>query len=76
MQSIPSHQIDGESVSSECVRVWFGAHVLAEYVADPQTAERYAEAMRRRYAGLRVTCEHADSPGTPLPSEPLWGLNP
>ena len=37
------------------VRVWFGAHVIAQYVADPPLAARYEQAMRRRFAGLRVT---------------------
>jgi len=63
---------------SERVRVWFGEHLVAEYLADPQSAARYAEAMRQRYAGLRVTCEGTRPPvtGKSLPNERLWGLNP
>jgi hypothetical protein len=38
-----------------CVRVWFGEHVIARYVAESALAERYEHAMRRRFAGLRVT---------------------
>jgi hypothetical protein len=37
------------------VRVWFGDHVIADYRAEPALAERYAAAMSRRFAGLRVT---------------------
>jgi hypothetical protein len=37
------------------VRVWFGEHVIADYRAEPALAERYAQAMSRRFAGLRVT---------------------
>jgi hypothetical protein len=37
------------------VRVWFGEHVIADYNAEPALAERYAAAMQRRFAGLRVT---------------------
>jgi hypothetical protein len=87
VQFKPRQQIDGESVSSrpdmtpsgvERVQVWFGAHVVADYVADSPAVERYAEAMRQRFAGLRVTCERAESPGAskPLPSERLWELTP
>jgi hypothetical protein len=37
------------------VRVWFGEHVIAQYVADEPLAGRYEVAMRRRFSGLRVT---------------------
>lgn len=70
---------DGATSTTQCderVRVWFGTHVVADYVAEPQAAARYADAMRRRYAGLHVTCEHAAFPGEPLPSERLWELTP
>jgi len=75
----PTQQIGDGGVSSERVRVWFGTHVVADYVADPQSAERYAEAMRQRFAGLRVTCDRAVSStvmARPLPSERLWELVP
>ncbi len=67
------------------VRVWFGAHVIAEYIAEPRLAARYADAMRRRFAGLHVTSDPlppastavAESlPTTSLPSERLWELTP
>jgi hypothetical protein len=37
------------------VQVWFGSHPIATYVAEPALAARYEAAMRRRFAGLRVT---------------------
>lgn len=37
------------------VRVWFGQHAICDYYATPELAERYAQAMARRFAGLRVT---------------------
>lgn len=37
------------------VRVWFGDHPIATYVAMPALASRYELAMKRRFAGLRVT---------------------
>lgn len=45
------------------VRVWFGAHPIATYVAEPALAARYEAAMRRRFSGLKVTNE-------PLPVAP------
>jgi hypothetical protein len=41
------------------VRVWFGAHVIAEHTAPPAQAAQYEQAMCRRFAGLRVTNEPA-----------------
>jgi hypothetical protein len=64
------------------IRVWFGTHVVAEYDAVPQLAARYEDAMRRRFAGLRVTSEElagdhqAGAAIRPLPSERLWELTP
>ncbi|MEV8376736.1 hypothetical protein AB0P21_28595 [Kribbella sp. NPDC056861] len=67
------------------VQVWFGSHVIATYVAERTLADRYAAAMGRRFAGLRVTNEPLppialaepdqlpDHP--PIPSEArLWPL--
>jgi hypothetical protein len=45
-----------------CVRVWFGEHVIARYVAEAALAERYEHAMRRRFAGLRVTNDPVRQP--------------
>lgn len=59
------------------VQVWFGKHVIADYTATPDLADRYAEAMDRRFAGLKVTNEPVPLPTSrPLPSERLWQLPP
>lgn len=39
------------------VRVWFGSCPICDYLGDPEDAERYERAMRRRFNGLRVTNE-------------------
>jgi hypothetical protein len=60
------------------VRVWFGDHVVADYRAEAELAERYAAAMSRRFAGLRVTSDpipEAD-PGRTLPGKRLWEAAP
>lgn len=77
------HQLPPE-ISPGCtrIRVWFGSHVVAEYEAAPRLAARYEDAMRRRFAGLRVTTDElhgdqaADAAMRPLPSERLWELTP
>ena len=43
------------------VRVWFGEHVIADYIAEPADAIRYQAGMTRRFASLRVTIERADA---------------
>lgn len=61
------------------VRVWFGQHPIADYIAEPELAERYAEAMGRRFAGLKVTTDVVPvtaPPSQPLPSERLWDITP
>jgi hypothetical protein len=61
------------------VRVWFGEHVIAHYRAEPALAERYAQAMSRRFAGLRVTNDPlppAEPLPEPLPSELMWEIAP
>ncbi|MGC4939285.1 hypothetical protein [Kribbella sp. DT2] len=37
------------------VCVWYGEHIIAQYIAETPLAERYEQAMRRRFASLRVT---------------------
>lgn len=39
------------------VRLWFGPHEIADYIAEATLAERYAASIRRRFAGLHVTVE-------------------
>jgi hypothetical protein len=39
------------------VCVWFGEHKIIEHVAEPAYAARFEQAMRRRFASLRVTNE-------------------
>lgn len=39
------------------VRVWFGTHPIADHTAGADQAAQYEEAMRRRFASLRVTSE-------------------
>jgi hypothetical protein len=62
------------------VRVWFGNHVIADYRADAGLAERYVDAMARRFLGLRITNEPVPdpdpAPNRPLPGERLWDLTP
>ncbi|GAA1558435.1 hypothetical protein GCM10009789_09830 [Kribbella sancticallisti] len=67
------------------VQVWFGDRVIAAYVADRPLAERYAAAMARRFAGLRITVDPlppvlsahggpvSDYPPIP-PEQRLWPL--
>ncbi|WP_238161243.1 hypothetical protein [Kribbella antibiotica] len=67
--------------SERCrVRVWFGDHVVADYSAEAELAARYAEAMSRRFAGLKVTSEPIPvtdpSQYRSLPGERLWEVAP
>lgn len=43
------------------VRVWFGDHVIADYLVGPDLAERYAAASSRRF-GLPVTVDLVSGP--------------
>ena len=49
------------------VRVCFGGHPIADHTAMAEQAAQYEEAMRRRFASLRVTSEPvlADSVAEP-----------
>jgi hypothetical protein len=62
------------------VRVWFGNHVIADYRAEADLAERYVAAMSRRFTGLRITNDPVPEPDTavprPLPGERLWEVAP
>jgi len=44
-----------ETAPRRNVQVWFGEHVIAQYQAEPALATRYEQAMKRRFASLRVT---------------------
>lgn len=84
----PPGQIIGEVIEVEPlpkrrrVRVWFGDHVVADYRAEADLACRYAEAMSRRFAGLRVTSDpipetsSEEASARPLPGERLWEVAP
>ena len=37
------------------VRLWFGSHLISDYIGEPAGAARYEAAMRRRFPGLEVT---------------------
>lgn len=39
------------------VRVWYGGTPICDLTQDKPLADRYAEAMRRRFRSLRVTNE-------------------
>lgn len=74
-----SEQVAERVEQKRHVRVWFGQHVIAAYVAEPELAQRYATAMARRFAGLRVTNDPVapkGKPGRPLPGERLWDIPP
>jgi hypothetical protein len=47
------------------VRVWFGEHLIADYISDPTSAADYEAAMRRRFLSLRVTNDPASPEASP-----------
>lgn len=65
-----------ENATARRIRVWFGEHVVSDYRADPERAQRYAELTRQRFAGLCVTVDDPppNEPGDSLPDELLWPL--
>lgn len=46
---------NGGDPPKHSVRVWFGRHAICSFRAEPGRARAYADAMSRRYAGLRIT---------------------
>lgn len=44
-----------DTIERRRVRVWFGEHAIADQTFEAALAARYEQAMRRRFAGLRVT---------------------
>lgn len=71
---------DRPATEHQRVRVWFGRHVIADYSARCDLAQRYAAAMRRRFAGLEITIDPIASdparPSEPLPDERWWEMVP
>lgn len=71
---------DSVPTDHQRVRVWFGRHVIADYRARCDRAQRYAAAMRRRFAGLEITIDPIvsgpDRPSDPLPDERWWEIVP
>src|SRR6266516_3206912 len=60
-----SHPAAVGVVERRRVRVWFGSHVLADYRAEAELAERYAAAMSRRFADGAVALRwYGDYPTT------------
>ncbi|MFB6724833.1 hypothetical protein ACFCV3_31950 [Kribbella sp. NPDC056345] len=57
--------VDGGRQERRRVRVWFGEHVIAQYIAEPALAARYEQAMRRRFAGLKVTNDRLGATADP-----------
>lgn len=79
MSTAITEQPDRIGTERRRVRVWFGEHIVADYSADRALAERYEQAMKRRFAGLRVTNDPINPPlpNLPrLPSELLWDVAP
>ncbi|WP_405058618.1 hypothetical protein OG474_38635 [Kribbella sp. NBC_01505] len=52
------------------VKVWFGEHAIAEFINEQAVADRYADAMRRRFQSLRVTNESIPDDSTVSDSSP------
>lgn len=50
------------------VRVWFGDHVIADYLVGPDLADRYAAASATRF-GLPVTIDSAPAADPDRPRE-------
>ena len=59
------------TASHRRVRVWFGAHPIADHTTDADQAAQYEEAMRRRFASLRVTSEPVLVGSTTAPERSL-----
>lgn len=70
-----------ERVEQRHVQLWFGEHVIGEFVGDAEHAESYAKAMDRKFGGLEITTKVVPAGETPeralpLPSRRLWGNTP
>lgn len=74
-------QVTDQTAERRHVKLWFGQHVIGEFIGEAEHAERYAEAMDKRFGGLRITTEPVPAGVTPvralpLPSKRLWGTTP
>lgn len=71
---------DDDPPARRLVRVWFGSHVIANYRATPDLADRYAAAMERKFFGLTVTNEPLPiapaATTAPLPGQIMWDVAP
>ena len=68
---------DGDTSAPRRVRVWFGEHLVAEYVASRAAADAYTSAMTQRFAGLLVTVDdEVSGRERPMPCERLWDTIP
>jgi hypothetical protein len=57
--------------------VLFGQNVVATYCAEASCAQRYAEAVNRRFLGLEVRVDDlATGVERPVPAERLWDVAP
>lgn len=75
----PDHPADLLDADLLGVRVWFGRHLVCEYADTSDLAKQYAEAMGRRFLGVKVTVEVAGAHGRRpprLPAERMWELVP
>jgi hypothetical protein len=53
------------------VRVWLGATAIADYIAVPELAQDYEDAMCRRFSGLPITNEPFPALPDPATLQPL-----
>jgi hypothetical protein len=53
---------DGPLPTDRRVCVWFGEHLIADYIGDAAAAAQFEAGMRRRFSSLRVTNELAVTP--------------
>jgi hypothetical protein len=70
-----------ERVEQRHVKLWFGRHVIGEFVGDVEHAEQYAKAMDRKFGGLEITVDPilaGETPvrALPLPAKRLWDNTP
>lgn len=72
-------QQETDTLERRHVQVWFGANVIASYTAERALADRYAAAMDRQFAGLKITNDPVPAAlpqAQRLPSERLWDVTP